>query len=236
MNNQTTSTLHIKIKSLLIIIFLYALPNFAHAGNQGTPVSGGVAGKLYDLESRVITLERRVVGPRGFTAAVYEGNGFSGRAAPVGSTSQTEISIAFCPEDLIGDCDDYSAGALILRTGLFDKTASKSIFSFDKSYLIFESIVDLLTNGNGKDRLGFFRETCINDCTVGGGGSGVYTNDYNFFFAKQQPSTVAGYVDLEGLEVTQIHIAIDRYTESYDSSSGQLKIDLDYRVLFEVAM
>lgn len=223
---------HTPLRCFIAVIgLLFAAASLAAPPSDKPPVSADVKSKLQQLESRLNALEALTKRLNGYTAATIERGGSASFDAQEGDKGTVEIFLVFCEDGLAIECNENTSGALIASTGLFDDSANRTVISLNAGNTPdFAQIAALLTNGNGEDRVTISRRACLGFCSTGS----LSTIDRNLFFFQQQPSTATGFDDLQGLEIAQISVSIDRLSEFFDTNDSRLNIDIDYRVMFEI--
>ena len=191
----------------------------------------GGAGELETLVKRL----------HGRTVAVFE-RGLSGSGSDTGGPGGYKASLLFCDKDNL-DPDPNNdpcteSNGIVAESPLITPADSGTVIRLDASNTPdFALMVEQITNGES-DLIIFRTKFVKGDGSPAGGGSSGFRERTAFFGgngAVTQVTSGPDYIDLEGLEVNSINIAVDFIFVDFDPVTETSNHAINYRVLFGIA-
>jgi hypothetical protein len=207
----------------------------AAATEPASPPVGGLNARVAELEALVKRLH-------GNKIAVINRNisgSFSGDAT---ATVEILVQLMFCArEDVLAaqpgeECNQIFGtpipGILLEATIPLGSNPTGTVIVIDSGTPGFDEAAALLTNGV-EDTISVRHQICeAPGVGCGGGGS---DGPESRQFGSNQVSSGAGTVDLAGVELGSIAIALDTVFLTYGSSTDTTLTNVDYRILFNLA-
>jgi hypothetical protein len=191
-------------------------------------------GSTTDLQSQIDALNTLTRRLHGNQAAVIN-DIIAGSGTIPGPPGGWEVTIIFCDKDDLGgniDCDENSG--IALRTPLLTDNDERSVISFNAGNTPdFPSIAELVSNGENdviKVETLYYKGGGI----LSGGGAST-SPDWSLFNRNTQTTTGPEFMDLVGLDIDSVDVAIDRIVLFYDSNNDKTTADIDYRIFFGLA-